>query len=88
MSWLCDVKCVNLKVFTTLEAYLAGLARISSPKETDNDLNPIHYWNTHVVLQQRTHQLEEEAQTFILLMKTMMTDRQFTIIKRKFSEHN
>ena len=34
---------------------LAGLARISSPKEIDNDLMSVHYWNSHVRSSSKAH---------------------------------
>jgi len=55
-------------------ANLAGLARISSPKDTDNNFCPIQDWDTHLLLQQRTHQLAKQAITFIPRTKLMMNN--------------
>jgi hypothetical protein len=53
---------------------LAGLARISAPKDVDNHLQPVPAWNTNAVLQQRIRQLAEEAIHFIPRIRGMAAD--------------
>lgn len=75
-------------------ANLAGLARISSPKEIDNNFKPVKDWNTHILLQQRTNQLAKEAEKSIQALQEIpincpgVSDRKWYILKSQLEKYN
>eukprot|EP01038_Epipyxis_sp_PR26KG_P017905 gene17905-25045_t len=60
---------------------LAGLARISCPKDISNEFEPIQDWNTHMFLQRRTQQLASRALSLIPAMQLFLT--QSTSVNKK-----
>jgi hypothetical protein len=61
---------------------LEGLARISAPKDKDNQLMLVPDWDTGKVLRQRTHQLAEHAIHFIPRVRAIAEGNDTTRISK------
>jgi hypothetical protein len=67
---------------------LTGLARISAPKDIDNNFMAVKDWDTHIILSERTLQLVEMSTRFIPRMRAIVESSAINQKKKTYlSQH-